>query len=63
MRTITFFNEVANKWMFDCNIKIVNSRCYLTDIFLGSVDYTDGSYIDIYESCGELVGVVGFEEY
>lgn len=53
-----FWNEVAQDWAFECYVKIVSDN-YISqlDTYLGQVEYTDGTYLDIYNHCGILVGV------
>lgn len=58
LRTVNFWNEVANQWEFECFVRIVAEDYIspLLDRFLGTVEYADGTYLDVYNSNGILVG-------
>ncbi len=56
MRVVNFYNEYANEWEFGCNVLIVRERPRFA-ISLGTVEYTDGSFLDIYYVNGRLFGV------
>ena len=53
---ISFYNEQNDRWYFNVNVKLV-STITAYDTFVASVDYNDGTFIDIYRSPeGNLIG-------
>lgn len=53
---VSFYNEANDKWYFDMEVKVV-SAVTIYDSFVASVEFNDGSYMDIYHSPeGNLIG-------
>lgn len=53
---VNFYNERNDKWYFDVEVKVVSSIT-IYDSFVASVEFNDGSYMDIYRSHeGNLIG-------
>ena len=55
---ISFFTE-DNKFIKDANVRMVKKEdITMFDTCISSVEYNDGSFVDIYYINGELVGVI-----
>lgn len=53
---VSFYNEFSSKWYFNVKVKVVSSIT-IYDSFVASVEFNDGSYMDIYKSPeGSLIG-------
>lgn len=53
---VSFYNEFNDKWYFNMEVKVV-SVITIYDSFVTSVEFNDGSYMDIYRSPeGNLIG-------